>query len=487
MDPVPWHNCRVTPPAKLLRTSLRLSHPLLALLLITLIRGVLYSFISPPWQGPDEPTHYHYLVALYIDGRAFPAGIPVMPDLYTAIWENATDYRIWDLNQWTDRSVIQPLSPDQTMLTRAGGLYYRLLFPVYALTTGWPLEAQLFAVRVGSASLMMITVAAAYGIARTVYQSDTAHDRMIAWVAAAAVAFQPMYAFISASLNDDNLVAPLTALATLGVVRGLRSEQRPGRGGWWWALAVLSAASAVLTKRTGFAAVGVLVVGALALAVLWIRRGSRWQKTLGWLVSLGFAALCVSLLAVFLAQPLLPAELTWRLQLPERFLLDLADSIEHSATRHWTDWYVQFLFLTLSFWGWFGWLKAPLGLLTISVLRYLSVIITLGVLVRLAFWAVAHRSRENRWRFGLTVVLLLAAVGNATLLLAQHLANSETYMLVGRYLFPSLAAWGVLTVTGWMAFWPRRWAVAGLSVLVVFWVALDVYAWLFVMIPFFYA
>jgi hypothetical protein len=38
-----------------------------------------------------------------------------------------------------------------------------------------------------------------------------------------------------------------------------------------------------------------------------------------------------------------------------------------------------------------------------------------------------------------------------------------------------------------MAFWPRRWAVAGLSVLVVFWVALDVYAWLFVMIPFFYA
>lgn len=457
------------------------------LLLFALIRGVLYSFVSPPWQGPDEPTHFHYLVALYIDGRAFPAGVPVVPALYEAIWENATRYRIWDLNQWTDSSVIQPLTSDQVLLTRAGDLYYRALFPIYVLTQSWPLEGQLFALRVGSASFMVITVAAAYGIARTVYRSDTSRDRMIAWVAAASVALQPMYAFISASLNDDNLVTPFTALATFGVVRALRSEGS-SRFGWrWWALAVSCAIGAVLTKRTGVAALGVLVVGSLALAAIWIRHGKRWQKVVSWLLGLLFLAGCAAIVTLIMAHPLLPPEFTWRFQLPERFLLDLYEAIQQSTSRHWTDWYAQFLFLTLSFWGWFGWLKAPLGLLTISVLRYLSVIILFGIVIRLAALALARCSRETRWQIGLIGVLFLMASGNASLLLAQHLADSETYLLVGRYIFPSLATWGVLTVTGWLAWWPRRWTVVALGSLVVFWVALDVYAWFYIMVPFYYA
>ena len=477
----------MTLPLTLLRKPSRLSHPLVPLLLFALVRGVLYSFISPPWQGPDEPTHFHYLVALYIDGQAFPSGVPVVPELYQAIWENASHYRIWDLNQWTDPTVIQPLTSDQVLLTRAGGLYYRALFPVYALTQGWPLEGQLFALRVGSSSFMLITVAAAYGIARTVFQADTARDRMIAWVAAASVTLQPMHAFISASLNDDNLVAPFTALATLGVVRALRSEQSSRIGWAWWALAVSCAAGAVLTKRTGFAAVGVLVVGVLALAVIWIRRGNRWQKIGGWLLGLGSLAVGAAIMTLIIMHPLLPPEFTWRFQLPERFLLDLYEAILESASRHWTDWYVQFLFLTLSFWGWFGWLKAPLGLITISVLRYLSVIVVLGVVIRLAVLAFAVRTQETRWQLGLMGVLLLAAGGNAGLLLAQHLADAETYMLVGRYLFPSLATWGVLTVMGWLAWWPRQWSVAALGGLVAFWVALDVYAWFTIMVPFYYA
>ena len=477
----------VTLPVTQSRRTMRLSHPLVPLLLFALIRGVLYSFITPPWQGPDEPTHFHYLVALYLDGRAFPAGVPVVPDLYQAIWENATHYRIWDLNQWTDPTVIQPLTSDQVLLTRAGGLYYRALFPIYALTRDWPLDGQLFALRVGSASFMLITVASAYGIARTVFQSDTSRDRMIAWVAAASVALQPMYAFISASLNDDNLVAPFTALATLGVLRALRSQESSRTGWGWWVLAVSSALGAVLTKRTGFTAVGVLVAGMLALAVIWTSRGRGWQKIVGWLWGLGFLAACTAVVTLIMAHPLLPPEVTWRFQLPERFLLDLYEAIRESTSRHWTDWYVQFLFLTLSFWGWFGWLKAPLGLLTISILRYLSVIIVLGIIVRVVVQAFASRTQETRWQLGLIGVLLLTVTGNGALLLAQHLANGETYLLVGRYLFPSLAAWGVLTVTGWLAWWPRRWAVPALGGLVAFWVALDVYAWFYIMVPFFYA
>ncbi len=460
---------------------------MLGLLAIVWVRGALFAFVSPPWQGPDETTHYQYLAALEADGRFLPAAIPVLPAVYDAVWDSATAFRIWDYNNWPIGSFLSTPSPQSQFLTRAGGLYYRLLFPVYTLTEGWPLDSRLFLLRVESASLMLVTVAATYATARTIFNRDTAFERAAAWVAAACVAFQPMYGFMSASLNDDNLVPPLAGLTILGVLRALRREQdvRPSYG--WWGFAALSALCAVLAKRTGFAAVGVLAVGLLALALIWVARGRGWRRVAGWLTLLGFASLLVVFGYLLIAQPVLPPELTWRIQLQEDVFPDLAAALVRALDQPLNGWLERFQFLTLSFWGWFGWLKAPLAPPVISALRYGSLIVALGVAMRLALWAGRQTSRESRWRFALTLILLAAFAINFGMLLAQHFVAPEFFTLVGRYLFPSLGAWGVLTVVGWLAWWPRRWAVSGLIALTAVVVALDVYAWLFVMVPFYYA
>lgn len=461
----------------------------MGLLALTLVRGVLYAFVSPPWQGPDETTHFHYMAALRADGGLQSAWMPMLPEVYAQVWDDATRFRIWDYNDWPVKIFIKPLSPDDRFLVRAGGLYDRLLFPIFDLTADWSLTARLFALRIGSASLMLVTVAATYGIARSIFSKDSARERAIAWTAAACVAFQPMVAFLSASLNDDNLVPPLTALTTLGVLRALRSERdtRPNRGWLWWVLAGSSALAAVLTKRTGLTAVGALGIGLLACAIAWIARERGWRRMVGWLTVATAAALTVVALAVLALQPVLPAEITWRFQLPETVFPELAAALVRVVDQPAGTWLDRMLFLTLSFWGWFGWLKAPLAAPVISLLRYASALVILGVVVRLLRWAFAHRSAEARWRFGLALVLLAGCVVNFGLLLAQHLVDPGVFTLVGRYLFPSLGAWGVLTVAGWQAWWPKRWAAAGLYALTLAFVALDVYAWFFVMVPFYYA
>lgn len=468
---------------------MRQAAPLLSLLALVFVRGVLYAFLSPPWQGPDEPTHYHYLAALAADDQFLPRSVAVLPEVYAAVWENATQYRIWDYNDWPIRGYVRDVAPDEQFLARAGGLYYRYLFPVYGLTRAWPIEGQLFALRVWSAILLVVTVAAVYAIARTILSADTPRERALAWLAAALVALHPMAAFIGTSLNDDNLVTPFATLALLGVLRAVRGAELTGsadtRG--WWALAIASAIGAVLTKRTGVAAIGFVGIGMLVQGGYWAVGGRGWRRWAGLLMILGCVVAVVGVGVLIGLHPELPPELTWRIQLPADVLITLSKALADAVTQPWQNWYARVMFLTLSFWGWFGWLRAPLGLTAISLLRYLSVFVALGMLVQCITWARRWSDREARRQVILSLVLISSLGFNFMLLLAQHLVQPEVYILTGRYLFPSLGAWSLLSVLGWAVWWPRRWESLGGKVLIGLAVGLDVYAWLFVMVPFFYA
>ena len=462
--------------------------PLGVLVALIVVRGVLYAFLSPPWQGPDEPTHYHYLAALAADDQFFPKSISVLPEVYSAVWENATQYRIWDYNDWPIRGYVREVAPDEQFLARAGGLYYRFLFPVYGLTRTWPLEGQLFALRVWSAMLMVVTVAGVYAIARTILSADTPRERALAWSAAALVALHPMATFIGASLNDDNLVTPLATLTLLGVLRALRGAELTGAADThgWWALAFASALGAVLTKRTGFAAIGFVGIGMLVQGGYWAVSGRGWRRWTGLLMILSFVVAVAGAGVLIGLHPELPPDLTWRIQLPADVLITLSKALADAFTQPWQNWYARALFLTLSFWGWFGWLRAPLGLAAISLLRYLSVIVALGVVVQGVIWFVRRSDSEARRRLILSLVLISSLGFNFMLLLAQHLVQPDVYILTGRYLFPALGAWSLLSVLGWAALWPRRWGSVGCKILIGLAIGLDVYPWLFVMVPFFY-
>ena len=43
----------------------------LLLLLLTLVRGIIYASVAPPWQHHNEPTHFEY-ASLIVKRRALP-------------------------------------------------------------------------------------------------------------------------------------------------------------------------------------------------------------------------------------------------------------------------------------------------------------------------------------------------------------------------------------------------------------------------------
>ena len=119
-----------------------------------------------------------------------------------------------------------------------------------------------------------LTVGAVYASARLLAPKR----RIVAFLAAALTAFNPMFLFISASVNNDNLVTALGSLAVWQVLVLLRDGFAPRRS----AFLALLIALAALTKLSGLA-----LIPLAALAALWTayrRRDVRGLILLGGLV-----------------------------------------------------------------------------------------------------------------------------------------------------------------------------------------------------------
>lgn len=462
-------------------------HPLIWVVVLALVHGSLYAAIVPPWQAPDESVHYQYLVALDGTPDWFPDFVVLSPEAHRAVVESQLRFRFWDYNNWTTPAEVPALPEGQEYLGRAGGLYYRLASPVLALVRAWPIEAQLSALRVYSLLWMALTVAITYALAREVFPAREGPEVLYPLAAAATVAIFPQYTFIAASFNDDNLVPPLAGFVLLAVLRVSRSGSARAQWGWW-AGALAAGALAVLAKRTGAVAAVVALGGMLVLAVRAWQAGGPLRKGMAAVV-VGLAVLgLVAGIGALISPPLLPNEIANRLRVDPEALIRLVAEAQARANQPWQAWYPQVLFLSLSFWGWFGYLTAPLSLEVISVVRYLSVILVLGLgvatLSLLARWRSQPAAGWQTWALALLTVALAGQLG---LMLAQHLIDPRFYSLTGRYLFPFISAFAILAVWGWSAWWPGRLKPAGVLIGLGLLLALDVYALTGVMLPFWYS
>jgi hypothetical protein len=111
-----------------------------------------------------------------------------------------------------------------------------------------------------------VTVAAGYLVARQIFPGD----RVLPLSVAGLTAFNPMFLFISASVNNDNLVIMLSALCLLLMVKHIATRPRPGQ---WAGLGILlGLASLAKTSALGLIPLGGLTV----LVVAW--RGRSWRR-----------------------------------------------------------------------------------------------------------------------------------------------------------------------------------------------------------------
>jgi len=233
--------------------------------------GVVYSLVTPIFEASDE--RWHYPVVKHIaDGRGLPVQDPTVPAPWHQEGSQPPLYYLLGagLTFWIDTSdfaEVQRPNPHAVVgLPLVAGNKNMM---IHTDRERWPWRGTTLAVhliRLLSVGLGAITVWLTWQLACELWPGD---DR-IPLLAAMFTAFNPMFLFISASVNNDNLAAPLAAGAMLALLRALKRGQTVRDGLWLGLLLGLGA----LTKLSTLA-----LVPLAAVALTWDARRRRAWRT----------------------------------------------------------------------------------------------------------------------------------------------------------------------------------------------------------------
>jgi hypothetical protein len=470
-----------------IRLLLRPDRRRLALLigLVGFANAAVWAHVTPAFDAPDESEHFAYVQSLAERGKPSESTDTGRPPYSTQESVGLQATRVLDgaetadgkppWSQADDRlySQRQDAAPRDdgggfTVATNAHSpLFYSLGVPAYLAAQG-DLFDELVATRLVSALLGGLVAACACLIVLELAPTR----RRVAAAAGVAVAFQPMFAFMSGVVNNDMGVNAGAAVVTLLLVRLLRR-------GFSWPLAIgLGTAVAVtpLLKATGYA---VYPATALALLVATWRSRAQWRR---WVPGVALVLGAVIAVIVIWGQVSnhfdrggafttpgggAPGEGAPALQDPtgtltyiwEIFLPRLPGMAEH-----WAQSWPAFDIFGLRGWGAFGWYALTWPHIVYWVILPVLVALTLLGLTLLPSPQVRSRLPE--------LLVLLALVGGTigVMTAAYYVADPQgsAYPEQGRYVFPaitSLAALFALSTQG-----ARRFAtplVTGLATAVV--------------------
>ncbi|MBN1953667.1 MAG: glycosyltransferase family 39 protein [Anaerolineae bacterium] len=405
--------------------------------------GAIYSVVVPPFEASDELWHYPMVWHIANYGTLpvqDPANIGPwrqegsQPPLYYALAAAAT---FWI--DTSDMTTIRHLNPhaDSGVATADGNVNLVVHHPV---REAFPWQGTVLAVHVIRFLSVAMGAAAVY-LTFLVARQVLPGQPWLALSAAAVHAFTPMFVFISAAVNNDNLVVPLSSLALLLLLRRLQSDGETARQSTLRYLALgVVLGLAVLTKTSSLA-LTVLTAGVVVVQAL---RRRSWAEFLR-----GALATALPLLAIagwwFLRNWRLYGDLTGF----NRFFLILGTrAVPADLAQLWRE---RFSFLA-GYWGNFGGLNVPMAPWVYGLLDALLVPAALGLLLRLL---TRRRGAGELWPAGLGLVSLWAL----GVLIPWFWWARLTWSSQGRLVFPAIAAWSLLLVLGLSAWLPRRWRV----------------------------
>ncbi len=423
-----------------------------------LLLGVIYSFATPVFEASDELNHYPFVEHL-AQGKGLPVQQPgqethfgqeaSQPPLYYALaaaltfWIDTSDLPdLLDLNPHARRGV--PLAQDnKNMIVRTE----RAVFPWRGSVLA------VLIIRWFSLLLGVGTILSTYFLARRLAPDQPA----LALGAMALNAFLPMFLFISASVNNDNLVVLLSSLSLLLLVR-LAQEGSRRRD-----LLLLGAliGLACLSKLSGLA---LLPLAGLALALPHIADSRNradeitktdsyvWRAIRRWVVEFGLVLLTATLIAGWWFAR------NWQLYGDPTGLnamLDVAGRRPEDFAL--TDLLAEFQGFRINFWGLFGAVNVLMRPLWVYQLLD---IFTLIAIAGLGLWG-WRLWRGHTLSAGLLFLIPAAWIGLEFVALIRW--TSLTAASQGRLLFPTISAICLLLMLGWSSWLPPRWRNVGIA------------------------
>jgi 4-amino-4-deoxy-L-arabinose transferase-like glycosyltransferase len=274
---------RRTSPGRVTRAARRVPVAAWLCALVGGLSALTWSLLAPPFQVPDEVSHFAYAQYLAETGdlprengdlaySAEEEAVLHYTDLYLVIGESRgrppwTDVQDRALD---DAAAANPVgSGNAQSATNNPPLYYALEAIPYHLAGGLDLPDRLMFMRLLSVLMAAVTALASFLFVREVLPSTP-----WAWTVGGLVAaLQPLFGFISSGVQSDAMLYMSSALLFLAMARAFRHGLTPGRG----AAIGMAASLGILSKLTFLGLVPGLLLGVGLLA--WRSRRSAERRT----------------------------------------------------------------------------------------------------------------------------------------------------------------------------------------------------------------
>lgn len=390
--------------------------PLVLLCGAFIFNTLLWNMIVQPGMPPDEFSHVDYTRYLLVK-KEFPV-------------YGVTRY-LYDPNRYNAHASIPPL-------------YYLLGTPFLWLARNLDSIEQIFVLRFWSMLLGTITVIFAYKTAQILVP-----QRPTFWLGTAIlVGLNPMFTFISAAVNSDNLITTTYAILLYVLTYGLLDPKPPSKK-WLTAVGVLLGIG-LLTKPTILPAV--IVVALVIIWLSWRNPEARWKSFLyygSWIVGL-------SLLISgwwFVRNWQLYGDLTGTLIVGSR--RDVYVARGYNATG--TLWDMFFApnakrapfvrTLTHSFWGVFDAMTDYMPKNIYYLMFFISIISLIGCC--LIFVKLIKEKRNQSTSGHLATGFLFVTVISITLGVVIYASYYVDHQPQGRYLFPAIIPMMLFFIAGW--------------------------------------
>jgi hypothetical protein len=398
------------------------------ILIAFVVLAAIYSVAMPIFEASDEVSHYA-VVQHIADTGTLPVQQPGVktawdqegsqPPLYYLLV--APLARIIDTRDAAERMVRNPhAAPGDPSLDANRNLI------IHSPAENFPWHNTTLVVHlIRFISIVMGagTIGLSYLIARRIFPDRSS----IPIGTAALIAFNPMFIFISASVNNDNLTILLASLALyLSVLCWYEPPGRVDRSGWLRRVLLgVVLGSAALSKLSGLT---LLPIVALILSVRHLRRRD-WR---GWILSGAMIALPVLVIAGW-----------WyarNLQLyGELFGLDTMVAIAGPRSMPLLDLIPEFDGFRYSYWALFG----AVNIVTFPLAYVIFDLFTLISFIGGVVWFVRNRHSDQ-------FVLLLIFVGYVLIVFVGVVRwTMMTPASQGRLMFPAIAALSLLMWLGW--------------------------------------
>jgi len=448
-------------------------------LVLALLRGALYAIVVPPWQHPDEPTHFEH-VRIIAETGTLPAPDFVSLPMRREIAASMLRHAFW-------RGIPQPALDDKSL--SAVGIsplgIYTLTQPqlYYVLAAVWlrpwlgrSVEFQLYVVRALSVLLNLVVVASAFFTTRLLFPKRTALYIAVLGL----VVFQPTSTDIMSSVNNDALVNAFAG----GFFWVTAWMFRQGVRGCATLLAILFLLGALLSKATAVAVVAAIPFG----IIFYPWRGKVSVASLVGVIVVGIVL--VVGVGIVLSRASDPLWKDWIALIGQYFRMDVVGTLKAMvAPGQFEKYSTTAVTVFQSFWAVFGWRHVLLSPEWYWLAGVATVAAVIGLLWRGARWLRERsRSKDDERHvayllFATSAVFLACSVA---LVRSQAVQGMSPYYSHGRYILVALVPFAILFTLGirqWLAALLPQWWLALYLIALVGFDALGFWGYL---VPFYY-